>query len=259
MLDAMLRQSGYRVGAYTSPHLTRYNERICIDGKQVTDEQLCQSFNRIDRARGDISLTYFEFGTLAALDIFQHAGLDIAILEVGLGGRLDARQYTGCRYRPGGDDRPGPRKMAGIYQGSHRQGKSGNIQASATGNLLRPGRAGVHRRLCAGKQTPCCTRPAGDFTAAINTDTWTWRGSDTVYEGLPKPGINNDRQVQNAAGVLMVLETLADEFPVSPETVKACLRGFSGLPAGSRSCPEKPRVFLMLRITGRLFRHWSRM
>ena len=90
MLDAMLRQSGYRVGAYTSPHLTRYNERICIGGKQVTDEQLCRSFDRIDRARGDISLTYFEFGTLAALDIFQGAGLDIAILEVGLGGRLDA-------------------------------------------------------------------------------------------------------------------------------------------------------------------------
>ena len=90
MLDAMLRQSGYKVGAYTSPHLTRYNERICIGGKQVTDGQLCHSFHRIDQARGDISLTYFEFGTLAALDIFQRSGLDIIILEVGLGGRLDA-------------------------------------------------------------------------------------------------------------------------------------------------------------------------
>ena len=66
MLDAMLRQSGYQVGAYTSPHLTRYNERICINGKQATDDQLCRSFHRIDQARGDISLTYFEFGTLAA-------------------------------------------------------------------------------------------------------------------------------------------------------------------------------------------------
>ncbi len=90
MLDIMLRNSSYNVGLYTSPHLIRYNERIRIGGTEINDEIICQSFNRIDQARGDISLTYFEFGTLAALDIFQQAGIELAIMEVGLGGRLDA-------------------------------------------------------------------------------------------------------------------------------------------------------------------------
>ncbi len=77
MLDMILRKAGYKVGSYTSPHLIRYNERICINGVEAFDSKLCQSFNRIDQARGDISLTYFEFGTLAALDIFQRSDIEI--------------------------------------------------------------------------------------------------------------------------------------------------------------------------------------
>jgi len=86
MLDTILRNAGYKVGIYTSPHLIRYNERIRIAGEEIDDESLCYSFNRIDQARGDISLTYFEFGTLAAMDLFQQVNIDIAIMEVGLGG-----------------------------------------------------------------------------------------------------------------------------------------------------------------------------
>ena len=89
-LDSLLRQSGRRTGCYSSPHLLHYNERVCIDGQPVTDEALCEAFAAIDQARGAISLTYFEFGTLAALWLFQRAGLDAIVLEVGLGGRLDA-------------------------------------------------------------------------------------------------------------------------------------------------------------------------
>ena len=89
-LDNLLRASGRRSGCYTSPHLVRYNERVCIDGQPVADSDLCDAFAAIDQARGDISLTYFEFGTLAALWLFQRAGLDAVVLEVGLGGRLDA-------------------------------------------------------------------------------------------------------------------------------------------------------------------------
>ena len=89
-LDSLLRHAGRRSGCYTSPHLVRYNERVCIDGQPVADADLCAAFAAIDQARGDISLTYFEFGTLAALWLFQRAGLDAVVLEVGLGGRLDA-------------------------------------------------------------------------------------------------------------------------------------------------------------------------
>lgn len=89
-LESILRAAGYRVGAYTSPHLLQYNERVRIEGVAVSDAQLCAAFSAVHAALGDISLTYFEFGTLAALWLFQDAQLDVVILEVGLGGRLDA-------------------------------------------------------------------------------------------------------------------------------------------------------------------------
>lgn len=90
VMDHLLRQMGKTVGCYTSPHLLRYNERITVCGVAVTDAQLCAAFSRIERARGHISLTYFEFATLAALCVMAAADLDVALLEVGLGGRLDA-------------------------------------------------------------------------------------------------------------------------------------------------------------------------
>ncbi|GGD08632.1 bifunctional tetrahydrofolate synthase/dihydrofolate synthase [Halopseudomonas salina] len=89
-LDSLLRRSGLRTGVYTSPHLLTYNERVCVDGQPVSDHQLCDAFAAIDLARAEISLTYFEFGTLAAMYLFQLAELDAWVLEVGLGGRLDA-------------------------------------------------------------------------------------------------------------------------------------------------------------------------
>ena len=89
-LNAMLRSGGLHVGCYTSPHLVDYNERIVVDDRPVSDHCLIQAFERVNRARGEVLLTYFEFGTLVALDVFKHSALDVIILEVGLGGRLDA-------------------------------------------------------------------------------------------------------------------------------------------------------------------------
>lgn len=89
-LTQIYKQAGFKTGTLTSPHLLRYNERIAINGEPVNDETIVASFERIEQARGDISLTYFEFNTLSAVDIFIHAQVDVMILEVGLGGRLDA-------------------------------------------------------------------------------------------------------------------------------------------------------------------------
>ncbi|HET9819722.1 MAG TPA: bifunctional tetrahydrofolate synthase/dihydrofolate synthase [Rhodanobacteraceae bacterium] len=89
-LEAMLRAGGTRVGAYTSPHILRYNERVRVDGVEAADATLVEAFERVESARGETPLTYFEFGTLAALDVFARSNLDVALLEVGLGGRLDA-------------------------------------------------------------------------------------------------------------------------------------------------------------------------
>ena len=89
-LDAIARASGLRTATYTSPHLLRYNERVRIDGHDAEDAQLVAAFEAVEAARGDTPLTYFEYGTLAALWLFDRERLDLAILEVGLGGRLDA-------------------------------------------------------------------------------------------------------------------------------------------------------------------------
>ncbi len=90
LLEAMLRAGGMRVGAYTSPHILRYNERVRVAGMDVGDAELVEAFERVEAARGDTTITYFEFGTLAALDLFARASLEVAVLEIGLGGRLDA-------------------------------------------------------------------------------------------------------------------------------------------------------------------------
>ncbi|KAF1709394.1 bifunctional tetrahydrofolate synthase/dihydrofolate synthase [Pseudoxanthomonas kalamensis DSM 18571] len=89
-VEAIARAAGWKVGAYTSPHLLRYNERVRIDGSDADDDALVRAFEAVDAARGDTPLTYFEFGTLAALWLFEQSALDLAVLEVGLGGRLDA-------------------------------------------------------------------------------------------------------------------------------------------------------------------------
>jgi len=89
-LEAILLAAGYRIGCFTSPHLIHYNERIRVNGEEVNDETICRAFERIDQARGEATLTFFEFGALAALEVFTSQPLDAVILEVGLGGRLDA-------------------------------------------------------------------------------------------------------------------------------------------------------------------------
>lgn len=95
-MAALLRSQGLRVGVYSSPHLLRYNERVLIDGQEPSDERLCEAFAAVEAARGDISLTYFEMGTLAAFWLFKHSALDAVVLEVGLGGRLDAVNLVGA-------------------------------------------------------------------------------------------------------------------------------------------------------------------
>src|SRR5690606_22613798 len=89
-IEAIARRDGWKTGSYTSPHLLHYNERVRIDGQEASDEALVAAFYAVEAARGDITLTYFEYGTLAATYPFSSAGLDLAVLEVGLGGRLDA-------------------------------------------------------------------------------------------------------------------------------------------------------------------------
>jgi dihydrofolate synthase/folylpolyglutamate synthase len=225
MLDSILRSAGHAVGRYTSPHLVRYNERICVDGREVGDDRLCESFRRIDEARADITLTYFEFGTLAALDIFRSVGVDAAVMEVGLGGRLDAVNILDAdaalvtaidldhEHWLGYDRESIGREKAGIF----RNGKPaicadpeppasiGTVAAETGARLYQAGR---------------------DFGHSSEGDTWTWRSGSVTLEGLPPPSLNHVSQIQNASGVLMTLHALSGRFPVATRDIRAGLAGF---------------------------------
>ncbi|MGI9229905.1 MAG: bifunctional tetrahydrofolate synthase/dihydrofolate synthase [Gammaproteobacteria bacterium] len=225
MLDTILRRSGLRVGTYTSPHLLVYNERISINGKQVNDADLCRSFDRIDKHRGDISLTYFEFGTLAALDIFHSAGLDIAIMEVGLGGRLDAVNILDADIA-----------LLTTVDFDHEVwlGHDRESIGREKAGIFRAGRAAVCSDLCPPESV--CEHAAGigaklyrvgrDFNFSASASSWSWHSNSRHYAALPAPGINR-MQIRNAAGVLMVLQLLGEEYRFDGEIIRESLRDFA--------------------------------
>ncbi|MEO5573006.1 MAG: bifunctional tetrahydrofolate synthase/dihydrofolate synthase [Gammaproteobacteria bacterium] len=218
LLEAILHGAGYRVGAYTSPHLLRYNERIRILGEEADDAQLCASFERINEARGDISLTYFEFATLAAFDIFQRARLDVAILEVGLGGRLDTVNLLDADVALisaigidhvewlGADRESIGREKAGIFR----------AESPAVCGDGDPPRSIMAHAEAVGAPLYCAGR---DFGYQTQADTWSWwgqtRNGSVQYKALPYPNLRGVFQLRNAAAVLMALVQLAERCPIS--------------------------------------------
>lgn len=225
MLDSILRCAGYRVGCYTSPHLIRYNERIRIDGMEAGDVALCRAFERIDHARGDISLTYFEFGTLAALELCREAEVDVAVMEVGLGGRLDAVNILDAdaalvtsidldHQNFLGDTRDLiALEKAGIYRGGHPAVCSDPQPPQS----LRDHAAGIGARLSVYEQ---------QFHVQRQSESWSWHTAGKQWSDLPYPNPFNTCQVQNAAGVLMVLDTLRERFPAGVEAIRRGLAEF---------------------------------
>lgn len=217
LLDAILSAAGLSVGRFTSPHLLRYNERISVAGTDANDAQICQAFKLIEEVRDDISLTFFEFSTLAALLIFQHKEVDLAVLEVGLGGRLDAVNIV----------EPEIALVTAIdidhveWLGHDRESigfeKAGIFRArrpAVCSDPKPPQRLIKHAEQL---QAPLYYLDR-DFAYKKSGDkTWFWRliNKRGVFKEqglLPLPNLPGDFQLQNAAGVLMVLELL--NFPV---------------------------------------------
>ena len=222
LLEAILSEAGVSTGSYTSPHLVRYNERIRLDGEPVTDEALVEAFDVVDRARGETALTYFEFGTLAALWILSRRGVEAALLEVGLGGRLDAVNVVDAdlaiitsvdldHQAWLGDDREAiGREKAGIF---------------------RPGRPAVF-------SAPDMPASVGEAAAALGTPlhrngvhfhlemaerAWHWTGGGLRLEGLAPPLGGGVHQCHNAAGALMALHLLRDRVAVSEQALRVGL------------------------------------
>ncbi len=222
MLEAILAGAGYQVGTYTSPHLIRYNERIRINGTPVSDEQLVAAFNAIDRAREDTLLTFFEFGTLAALWLFGQQFLDAIILEVGLGGRLDATNAVDADIALItaidvdhadwlGDDREAiGREKAGIL----RSGRPAVVSdPNPPRSVLEVAEAQAVPLALAGR----------DFHWRRHGVLWDYEGGVRL-NGLPEPALPGDYQLQNAAGVLAVLERLPVQFYLTRTHIERGLR-----------------------------------
>jgi dihydrofolate synthase/folylpolyglutamate synthase len=213
MLDALLADAGYRTACYTSPHLLRYNERIRIDGLAATDAEIVTAFECVQSARQDVPLTYFEFGTVAALVAFAESAADTLILEVGMGGRLDAVNAVepdACLITNialdhtdwlGDDIESIATEKAGIMRASKPViFGAANWPAAITEHAAS---IGADLRL-----------PGADFGFERNSDVaaaWTWHGRRTEVAGLAPPSLAGRIQVQNAAAVLAVIEAMGCE------------------------------------------------
>ena len=221
-LEAILDAAGKRVGCYTSPHLLRYNERVRVAGREVEDGVLIDAFERIETARGEISLTYFEFGTLAALWIFAQSGLDAAILEVGLGGRLDAVNIIDADAAIVttvdldhqdwlGNDRDGiAREKAGIF----RSGRPAIIaDADAPVALLQAAEQAGANLFCAGR----------DYRIAANAQDWSWQAADLRLV-LLNPLLTAPVQRANAAAAIAALHTLRERIDVGADAFASGVR-----------------------------------
>jgi dihydrofolate synthase/folylpolyglutamate synthase len=222
-LEAFYRAQGYRVGAYSSPHILKYNERIKIDGKPVPDELICESFARIESVRGNTSLSYFEFGTLAALDIFWRSGLDIQLLEVGLGGRLDAVNIV--------DPDVSLITSIGIdhvdWLGETReaigQEKAGIFRAKTPAIVgdCNPPKSLLQSAIDKGAQLYCIDK---DFGYKKQTTSWDWFAEVRHISQLPEPCLKGEHQYRNASAAILAVELLAKNLPVSDMSIRIGLK-----------------------------------
>ena len=242
MLEAILNSAGYRTGLYTSPHLVRYNERVRIAGREADDEALCGAFAAVEHARGAVPLTYFEFGTLAALFLFSRENLEALILEVGLGGRLDAVNVLDAdcavltsigidhvEYLGNTRDEIG-REKAGIF----RAGRPAVIaDAKPPESVL----AEIER---VGAMPVLLGR---DFGYAKQDTQWSFWGPAGKRSGLAHPALRGSVQLRNASAAIAALDTLRQRLPVAMKDVRRALAEVS-LPGRFQILPGRPQVVL---------------
>jgi len=201
---ALLTAVGQRVGVFTSPHLQRYNERIRIDGVEATDAEIVASFERIDAARGTTTLTYFEFGTLAALDLFARARVDFAVLEVGLGGRLDATNLIDADVAAVCSVGLDHTDWLGDSLDAIGQEKAGIFRAgrpAVLGSEDLPPSVLAHVRTIGARPIVF----GRDFDAVPSTTGFDFRYGERRWNNLPRPGLRGRRQLNNAATALATL------------------------------------------------------
>ena len=242
LLDAILREAGYRVGTYTSPHILRYNERIAVDGQPVDDAAIVRAFERIEQVRDGTSLSFFEFGTLAALDIFSREPLDVRILEVGLGGRLDAVNIVDADIALIASIDIDHREWLGETREAIGREKAGIFRSGRPAVLADPAAPASVLQVANELGAPL-HRLNNDFGYQAVPEGWNWRGKGWRFDDLPLPAIPGIHQLMNASAVLASLELAADRCPVSEEAIRRGLRNVV-LPGRSQFFPGERPVLL---------------
>ena len=243
MLEAILLAAGYRVGCYTSPHLMRYNERVRIDGRDAEDATLVAAFGAVEEARGDTALTYFEQGTLAAWWVFCREAVDVVILEVGLGGRLDAVNVVDADCAIVTSVAMDHMDYLGTTREDIGYEKAGIFRAgrpAVCADPLPPERL-VAQAAELGADLRLIGRDFG-FTGDRNQWAW-WSRSGTRRGGLAFPALRGANQLLNAAGVLMALECLRERLPVAMQAIRQGMM-LVELPGRFQVLPGKPAVVL---------------
>jgi dihydrofolate synthase/folylpolyglutamate synthase len=242
MLEAILLQAGWRTGVYTSPHLVHFEERCRIAGEIVKADELAPHFERVEAAREGASLTYFEFTTLAIMGLMADSQLDVAILEVGLGGRLDAVNIVDadCAVITSidldhmeflGPDRESiGREKAGIM----RTGKPAVVSDPV------PPQSVVDRAVEIGADLWLLGR---DYNFQGDKQQWGWAGRGRRYAGLGYPALRGANQLVNASGVLAALESMRAQLPVTAQAVRNGL-AMVELPGRFQIVPGQPALVL---------------
>ncbi len=222
LLSEIYLAAGYRTGTYTSPHLLHYNERIVVNGEVAPDAVLTGAFAAVERARGDTRLTYFEFGTLAALWLFREAGVQVQVLEVGLGGRLDAVNLVDADCAVITSIGLDHVEYLGKDRDSIGREKAGVLRAgrpAACSDPQPPASIGAHARSIG---APLWSY-GHEFHVQRAADSWNWHGPGLHYKKLPPPALAGDIQYVNAAGALAAVTRLQSQLPVPEAALRAGL------------------------------------
>lgn len=246
MLESILHVAGFKTGFYSSPHLVRYNERVRIDAVDAKDSQLVASFAAVERARTlanpPLPLTYFEYATLSALWLFQQQQVEVAILEVGLGGRLDAVNIVDADV-----------SIVVSVDLDHQAylGNTRELIGHEKAHIYRAGRPAIF----ADSDPP---QSLLDYAAAIGADLrlfnrdfrfrrmdgqWQFFGRDSARHALPFPALRGNYQLKNASAALAALEALQEHLPVTQQDVKRGLLEVAW-PGRMQVLPGRPTVVL---------------
>jgi len=238
MLESILQAGGFRTGLYTSPHLRRYNERVRIGGREADDAAHCDAFAAVEQARGAVPLTYFEFGTLAAFVLFARGNLEAAILEVGLGGRLDAVNVL--------DADCAVLTSIGI---DHVEflGNTRDAIGREKAGIFRPGRPAVvadpHPPESVLKANAKLLLLGRDFGYQSQGTQWAYWGPAGKRSGLAHPALRGLVQLRNASAAIAALDCLRERLPVAMQDVRRGLAEVT-VPGRFQVLPGRPQVVL---------------